>query len=544
MTGLLRRWAIPGLIGCMLFLLLAPQARAAEAAGTAVAPATQPAVATHAGDAHDSHGGAINLAWAIPFVLLLACIALMPFIHKHWWEHWYPAVALALGAISASYYFFLSGDAMPWWHEMQEYVSFIILLTALYVVSGGIVIHVGRHNTPMMNTVLLAFGAVIANIFGTTGASMLLIRPFLRMNKGYVKPFHIVFFIFIVSNCGGLLTPIGDPPLFLGYLKGVPFWWMLDNCRWMWIVGVGTLLVVFYVIDRIDHGKVTRHKPEDLGPPVFITGIHNVLLIVMILWGVFQPGMFDAIKVMSHDGVSGKSLLGLAFSREVMMAAAGIISLMVTGKGIYLKNEFTWGPIREVAILFIGIFSTMVPALQWLNYHAKEMPLKTPGQYYFVTGTLSSVLDNAPTYLTFLQVQLGTLDQAHVEQAWEHYKQMSEKKSLDVPKDLPEDVHHALKALTQYHEQQIIAGTLTRDELKVAFLLTHPVYSMYLAAVSLGAVFFGACTYIGNGPNFMVKSIAEASGVEAPSFVGYVVRYTLPILVPIYILVWAIFFLR
>ncbi len=201
---------------------------------------------------------AIHPAWSIPFIVLLLAIALMPFVHRHWWERWYPLVAIALALIPSCYYWFYAPSKERWVVAMEDYVGFIILLGSLFVISGGIVIHLNRAATPLMNCAILLFGAIIANIFGTTGASMLLIRPYLRMNKAHLRPFHVVFFIFIVSNCGGLLTPIGDPPLFLGYLKGVPFWWVLRECRWAWLFAVGALLAVFFIIDSIDHGRAPR----------------------------------------------------------------------------------------------------------------------------------------------------------------------------------------------------------------------------------------------------------------------------------------------
>src|SRR5688572_2941154 len=228
---------------------------------------------------------------SIPFVLLLLAIALMPFIHRHWWEHNYGKVSIALAAIVAVYYLGFANTPQPWIHSMVDYLSFIILLGALYLVSGGIVIGVGRRATPLANCILLLFGAVFANVLGTTGASMLLIRPYLRMNRSQFRPYHVVFFIFIVSNAGGLLTPIGDPPLFLGYLKGVPFWWNWQNTKWAWVFVVGVLLAVFFVFEALDHRKTERkHADDDPGPAVHIVGVHNFLFIGVVVWAVFQPG--------------------------------------------------------------------------------------------------------------------------------------------------------------------------------------------------------------------------------------------------------------
>ena len=370
----------------------------------------------------------INILWALPFITLLTCIALMPFVHRHWWERWYPAVAVALGLIPSCYYWFISPSATRWVHGMEDYVGFIILLASLFIVSGGIVIHVNRKATPATNSAMLLLGAVFANIFGTTGASMLLIRPYLRMNRRHIRPFHIVFFIFIVSNAGGLLTPVGDPPLFLGYLKGVPFWWVLEKCRWMWLVVVGTLVAIFFIIDTIEDGKTERHTPEDPGPAVLILGIQNLLFIALIIWAVFQPSFFELLR--AHGLGAGLAAKALT-CRELLMVAAAIGSILLTGRQIYQRNEFSYAPIREVAILFVGIFATMVPALQWLNANAHRMPLKSPGQFYFTSGSLSSVLDNAPTYLTFLEVELGKLREDDVKTAVRELNRMGKERTLE-----------------------------------------------------------------------------------------------------------------
>ncbi|HEV8291619.1 MAG TPA: sodium:proton antiporter [Tepidisphaeraceae bacterium] len=430
----------------------------------------------------------ISIWWVIPFALLLVAIALMPLVHRHWWEKNYGKVSLVLATMVAVYYLLWAHSIEPWAHSMVEYVSFVILLGSLYVVSGGIVITVGRKATPLTNCILLLFGAVISNIFGTTGASMLLIRPFLRMNQAHLRSYHFVFFIFIVSNAGGMLTPIGDPPLFLGFLRGVPFWWNLENGRWAWVLVMGALLAVFFVLDTLDHAKEQRHHENDPGPAVHIIGIQNFLFIAVIVGAVFQVGFAEVISTMHRDGISSRAVLKLIFCREMLMLMAASASWLLTGKVIYERNAFSWGPIKEVAILFFGLFSTMIPALQWLGENAQRMAPRTPGQYYFTTGSLSAVLDNAPTYLAFFELELGK-----------------------VPREQ-------------------IAGALTNRQV-----------NRKLLAIALGAVLFGAITYLGNGPNFMVKSIADAMGVSTPGFVAYMLRFSLPILGPIYILVWWIF---
>jgi Na+/H+ antiporter NhaD/arsenite permease-like protein len=349
------------------------------------------------------------------------------------------------------------------------------------------------------------------------------------MNAGHLKPYHIVFFIFMVANVGGALTPIGDPPLFLGYLKGVPFWWVLEHCWPLWATAVGLLLAIFFVWDMLASRKLARQKPAgDLGPAVSIYGASNLLFIGMILAAVFINPPY----------------------REMLMATALIGSLLTTARRVHVENHFNFAPIREVALLFVGIFATMVPALNYLSVHASDPAFKsalsTPGQYYYATGGLSSVLDNAPTYLTFLETELGKLDPAMVHVAREVAQQPGQSQATPLQlagltPDQQKFVPGALEALRYYHGDRIAQGTLSNDEVKVGFLIGDPQLNAFLVAISLGAVFFGAMTYIGNGPNFMVKAIAEQAGADCPSFFGYIIAYSLPILLPVLIIVWYIF---
>lgn len=486
---------------------------------------------------------ATSIVWAIPFAVLLACIALMPFINKHFWERHYPKIAIGLAVIPAFYYFAILRQASPWLGAMEEYLSFIILLASLYIVSGGIVIRVNRKASPLANATLLLIGAIIANIFGTTGASMLLIRPFLRMNRGHLKPYHIVFFIFIISNCGGMLTPIGDPPLFLGYLKGIPFRWTLDHLWVMWSFVIGALLAVFFVIDTIDHGGQPRSAARDEGPQVHILGVQNFVFISVVLFAVFRPDCFEAAKHFALSGFSLSNAVSILTSREVIMAAAAVASRWATSAKTYRLNEFSYAPIREVAVLFIGIFSTMAPALGWLEQNVSHLRVRSPGQFYFTCGALSSALDNAPTYLTFLRLELARLDPAEVDQAQASIDRMHDSGhvQLPVPGSVPSNVEAAVGNLVTNHADAILEGSVTRDQIQVAFLLGVPALNAFVVAISAGAVLFGAGTYIGNGPNFMVKSIAEASGAKPPGFMAYILCYTLPILLPVYIAVWLLF---
>ena len=428
-----------------------------------------------------SQGGlpvAISVWATLPFGILLAMIATMPFLAKHWWEHHYPKVAVVLGALSVGYYLFVLGDGTRVAHTGIEYLSFMALIGSLFVVASNIHIRVKGEATPVANCVFLLFGAVLANVVGTTGASMLLIRPWIRMNRYRITAFHVVFFIFIVSNVAGSLTPVGDPPLFLGYLKGIPFWWELQNLLAPWACAVVLLLALFFVLDWLNFRRAPRgvRNRETAHEEWAFQGGHNVLFLAVVLGAVFLPTPY----------------------RELLMVAASVGAFWTTSPDVRTANEFSFGPIKEVGWLFLGIFATMIPALHYLEVNAEGLGLDTPLAFYWFTGALSSVLDNAPTYLTFLTASVSQQHSAldgHV---------------LNI---------NNLADMTEYIQ------VASRD----------------LMAISLGAVFYGAMTYIGNGPNFMVKAIAESADVHVPSFFGYILRYSLPMLLPILALVGWIF---
>jgi Na+/H+ antiporter NhaD/arsenite permease-like protein len=419
----------------------------------------------------------------LPFLLLLLLIAVMPLSGaraKHFWEHRYPHVAIGLGALVAGYYVMtIPGGTGIVLHTAHEYFSFIVLIGALFVVAGGIHLEVKGEATPRVNVLFLAIGGLLANFIGTTGASMVLIRPWIRMNKIRISAYHVVFFIFIVSNIGGALTPIGDPPLFLGYLRGVPFFWLIPRVAVPWLLTTGMILVVFYLFDRRSYSRmpaplqqVHRAEPETWRAD----GLINLLFLGAIIGAVFLPARY--------------------FVRELVMMAAARASYRLTPKTVHAQNAFTFTPLKEVAFLFAGIFATMMPALGYLEAHGHEFGLHQPAQYYFASGSLSAVLDNAPTYVTFLQLAQATT-------------------VAEIP-----------AAFTA------VAGdplAMTR-----VLLAERP---LLVVAVSLGAVFFGAMTYIGNGPNFMVKAIAQEAGVKCPTFFGYVFKYSLPILLPVFVMV-------
>lgn len=457
-------------------------------------------------------------AWSvIPFALLLGSIAVAPFIHRHWWEKNYPFVSFGLGLFVIAYYLLyirasngfadIDGDASYGIHKAihtgVEYYSFIALIGSLFVVSGGIFIRINNRSTPLVNTIILFIGSIVANFLGTTGASMLLIRPFLRINKERVKSYHVIFFIFIVSNIGGALTPIGDPPLFLGYLKGVPFFWVIARVWHIWLLTTLIVLVIFYIIDSISYSRVKRQikKVSVEGKKMEIIGKKNFIYLFIILTLVLIQKEEFIKHLEERMGENGEIFITLIVATLMVIVSA--ISYKSSNREALEANEFNFLPIKEVAILFAGIFATMIPALDYLEQNASALGINTYGQFYWGTGILSSVLDNAPTYLNFLSAAFGLAN-------------------LSVDADM-------VKFLDPSHTITIGNG------------LT--VYTWkYVQAISLGAVFFGANTYIGNGPNFMVKSIAEQSGVECPSFFEYVYKYSLPILIPTYALVWFLFF--
>ena len=433
---------------------------------------------------------------AAPFVLFLVAIAVMPFIDRPRWERYYPGLAALLGGFVAVYYVIALGNGPRVLLTAYDYVSFLSLIGSLFVVAGGIHFNLRGKAAPWENVLLLGGGALLSNIIGTTGASMLLVRPYLRSNKYRVRGYHVVFFIFLVSNIGGALTPIGDPPLFLGYLKGVPFFWVVGKAWYAWLLVLGILLLLFYIIDRRSFRQVPKNVQEEAIEPdvVKFSGLHNVWFLLIILAAVFvqRPLML----------------------REVIMWCAALASYSTTKREVHGKNEFSFSALKEVAILFAGIFLTMIPALDWLEMNAGSLGVHTPGQFFWCSGALSSVLDNAPTYLSFLSAAFGlhggSVDNTLHMQALLGLVQNS---SVGLPNPLMPS-----------------AVAIAADSWK------------FVQAISLGSVFFGAMTYIGNGPNFMVKSIAERSGVECPTFLGYLGKYSIPILIPVFVLVWWLVF--
>jgi Na+/H+ antiporter NhaD/arsenite permease-like protein len=442
-------------------------------------------------------GSSLSLIWAFPFAGMLLSIALFPLFALHFWEKNYGKVAIFWALVLLLPQMIILGPFLALYNALHtitgEYVPFIVLLLALFTIAGGIVVTGSLSGTPLLNLGFLAVGAILASVMGTTGASMLLIRPFIRAleNRRY-KVHSVVFFIFLVSNVGGCLTPLGDPPLFLGFLQGVDFFWTLRHLWPETLSLTAALLVIYFLTDSYLYKKEgpQRKKPEER-EKLGLSGKRNFFLLGGVVFLVLFSGMravegtfviWEEIEYLYADVIRDAGLLCLAG-----------ISLLITPRGLRKSNHFTWGPILEVAKLFAGIFITMLPAIAILRAGSQgalgslvslvSAPDGTPVEaaYFWLTGALSSFLDNAPTYLVFFNTAGG--------------------------------------------DAKLLMGEL----------------SGALAAISCGAVFMGANTYIGNAPNFMVRSIAEERGVKMPSFFGYT-AWSLLILEPLFVIMTFVFY--
>jgi Na+/H+ antiporter NhaD/arsenite permease-like protein len=465
-----------------------------QKAFTAVLAAALPSFAAAA----DFDAGQLSVWWGIPFAGILLCIALMPLAAPTFWHHHFGKVSAAwalafLLPFAALYGLSAAGAALV--HALlAEYIPFVILLTALFTVAGGIHIRGNLHGAPGLNTALLGIGAVLASVMGTTGASMLLIRPLIRANDNRAHKAHVViFFIFIVSNAGGSLTPLGDPPLFLGFLKGVDFFWTVRHIFPETLFLVAALLVIFYLMDTWYYRKegVLPVDPTPDTPRLGFDGAANFWLLgaivgLVLLSGFWKPGLSFSIAG-TEVGLPG-------LVRDAGLIGVTLLSLKITAAKVHADNQFSWGPMAEVAKLFAGIFLTIIPVIAMLKagvngpfgaiVSAVTRPdgSPDPAMYFWATGALSSFLDNAPTYLVFFNTAGGD----------------------------------------------------------PAVLMTA--MAPTLAAISAGAVFMGANTYIGNAPNLMVKAIAEDRGVKMPSFFGYML-WSGAILLPLFAVMTAIWFL-
>jgi Na+/H+ antiporter NhaD/arsenite permease-like protein len=447
--------------------------------------------------AADIDGSRLAVWWGVPFAGILLSIALMPLLAPAFWHHHYGKVAAAWGLAFVLPFTALYGPALmgtSFVHALlAEYIPFIVLLTALFTIAGGIHIRGNLHGSPALNTGLLALGAALASVMGTTGASMLLIRPLIRANDNRVHKAHVViFFIFIVSNIGGSLTPLGDPPLFLGFLKGVDFFWTVGHIFPETLFLLGTLLALFFAMD---HWFYRREGvlPVDPTPDTRgfgFDGAVNFLLLLAAVGLVLLSGLWKSPVVFNVFGTD-VGLPGLV--RDAGLVGLTLASLAITAPSVHRDNQFSWEPMREVAKLFAGIFLTIIPVIAMLKagtdgpfgaiVSAVTRPDGQPNplMYFWATGVLSSFLDNAPTYLVFFNTAGG--------------------------------------------EPQVLMTSLATT----------------LAAISAGAVFMGANTYIGNAPNLMVKAIAEERGVPMPSFFGYM-AWSGAILLPLFVVVTLIWF--
>jgi Na+/H+ antiporter NhaD/arsenite permease-like protein len=433
-------------------------------------------------------------AWTVlPFLAMLLSIAILPLVAHRFWEsnRNKALVSALLGVPVAAYLVAAHGEAGA--HQLlekgHEYVAFILLLGSLFVVTGGIVIRGSLSGTPLLNTALLALGGAIASLIGTTGASVLLIRPLLRANAARQRKVHVVvFFIFVVSNSGGLLTPLGDPPLFLGFLKGVPFEWTLRLLP-HWLLVNGLLLLIFNFWDQrvLDREEVERPGSQleqvQQHAPLRVAGKRNFLFLAGVVATIYASGR----------GIGAGGAPWPAGVQEALMLALAAGAYWVTPGSYRRENAFGFAPIIEVAVLFAGIFVTMAPALLLLNQHASSFGVREPWHFFWATGLLSSFLDNAPTYLTFAATACG------------------------------------------------LEGVGLQGRYLAEYLALGPRQEEILAAISAGAVLMGANTYIGNGPNFMVKAIAEENGVPMPGFFGYM-AYSGAVLIPLFVLVTLVFF--
>lgn len=462
---------------------------------------TQTAFAAEGGE---NIGSSLSLVYAIPFVCMLLCIAIFPLVAGEFWEknkHWFVilwsllflipfAINYGMGTMTENLLETVIGD----------YLTFIVLLFGLFCVAGNITLEGDLVGSPKVNVILLLIGTLLSSWIGTTGASMVMIRPLIRANKWRSRKVHIiVFFIFLVSNIGGCLTPVGDPPLLMGFMRGVDFFWSLRLLPIM-LVNVTILLILFVILDVRAYKKDIADglKPEqsDEKAPLRLVGAHNIIFLVCIVGAVILSGVLPGVMKNADGSVMGIHIFGEvsltfpALIECVIILVAALLSFKTTKKQVRINNHFTWDAIEEVAVLFIGIFITMIPALLILKAKGAELGLTHPWQMFWGTGILSSFLDNTPTYLVFMTT----------------------------------------------------AGALGATSGATVATTVGNIGVVMLEAISCGAVFMGANTYIGNAPNFMVRSIAEENGIKMPSFFGYM-GWSVCCLIPVFLVDMLIFFI-
>lgn len=428
----------------------------------------------------------------LPFVTLILLIALGPLYFEKFWHKSYTYLSVSLGFIVICYYVFGLHHTHHCIHAGMEYISFISILAALFFASGGIIISTDEHGTPAANAILLLIGAILASTIGTTGAAMILIRPFIHLNKNRLAAYQKVFFIFIVCNAGGLLTPIGDPPLFIGFIKGIPFFWIFLKALPFWLLSNGLLIGLFYYIDKTKNPIQFDNSPGILN--LNIKGLKNIVFLCISLLVVFLDPNIAGMEWLPSIHLDG---MKLSFVRETILLLMCYLSFKYTDKALLKKNDFTIAPIKEVAYVFFGLFLTMMPVVEWIEHLVKKPEmghLVNQNTLFWLTGCLSAILDNAPTYLNSLTAALGV-------------------EGLDIN---------------------------SRNE--VLQFLASPAF-VHVVAISVSSVLFGAFSYLGNAPNLMVKAIAEQKGVKMPSFFEYIIKYSIPILLPIVFLNWLLLLL-
>lgn len=460
------------------------------------------AAGDHGPDLH-LDGSSLGLLWTFPFVGILLSIAILPLVSPDFWHHNFGKISMFWGSLFLIPFLIYYGPSLTLYEVLHvallEYIPFIILLFALYTISGGVRLTGSLVGKPIVNVIILLIGTLLSSWMGTTGSAMLLIRPLINANKYRKNIVHIViFFIFLVANIGGSLTPLGDPPLFLGFLKGVDFFWTTKFMFLPMLFMVISLLIIFFILDTIMYKRESNLKIDDNGPlKLGIEGSFNLYLILGVIAAVLMSGFWKphfALEIY-HVPVQFQNIL-----RDLILLSLAYLSWSFTTQKIRINNEFTWFPIVEVAKLFAGIFITIIPAIAILkagpegvlsfiidavsskDINNPEIVIQNNFMYFWLTGILSSFLDNAPTYLVFFNTAGG--------------------------------------------------------EAAVTSLMEN---GKTLLAISMGAVFMGANTYIGNAPNFMVKSISESSGVKMPSFFGYFFKWAIPILAPLFLIVSWIF---
>jgi Na+/H+ antiporter NhaD/arsenite permease-like protein len=430
------------------------------------------------------HGHDIPLYALAPFILMLGSIAVLPLVaHRFWESNKNKLIISVILGVPTAVWLIANGFIHELEHSMIfDYVPFIILLGSLFIVTGGIFVKTNLESSPVVNSVMLAIGAVLASFMGTTGAAMLLIRPMLNTNKNRKYKVHtVLFFIATVANCGGLLTPLGDPPLFMMYLRGAPFTWFMQLLP-EWLVLNFAVILIYYFVDKHLSKKEQLDITSDVKVSVSIEGKQNFIWLIGIVLSVafINENSMPFLRANPY----------LSFIREGVMLSMALLSLKFTPQMTRIRNHFSWEPIIEVAYLFLGIFLTMVPCLTYLEIHGSDLGVDSPVKVYYFTGVLSSFLDNTPTAVTFYSLVKGMVGM----------------------------------------NPEMLAGATVAG-----------IPASYMKAISVSSVFFGAMTYIGNGPNFMVKAIAESQGVRMPDFFSYMIRFSIIVLLPLFIISQLIF---